>query len=71
MNGTMNIIGCAQAFGESTTFVLSHIYLLLIFIFAPLNLCQYLSYIDNQGVKSFVLVAIELLVFLFTFRCMV
>ena len=41
------------------------------FIFAPLKLSQYLAYIDNLGVKSFVLVAIALLVLGFTFRCMV
>ena len=44
---------------------------LVIIILAPLSLSQYLDYIDNIGVRSFVLVSIELLVFLFTFRCMV
>ena len=40
-------------------------------IIAPLRLGQYLDYIENVGVKSFVLVSIELLVFEFTFRCTV
>ena len=45
----------------------SHIYYYL-FIFPPLSLSQYFNYTDNLGVKSFVLVEIELLVFVFTFR---
>ena len=44
---------------------------IIIILFAPLKLSQYLAYIDNVGVKSFVLVAIELLLLEFTFRCMV
>ena len=40
-------------------------------LFAPLRLGQYLRYIDNVGVKSFVLVEIELVVFEFTFGCTV
>ena len=47
------VIGCASA--RSTTFVLSHIYLFI--IFAPLSLDQYLDYIENVGVKTFVLVS--------------
>ena len=41
---------CSEAFGESATFVLSHIYLLL-FIFPPLRMPQYLDYIEYVGVK--------------------
>ena len=41
----------------------------IIIIFAPLG--QYLDYIENVGVKSFVLVSIELLVLEFTFHCTV
>ena len=51
----------------STTIVLSDIYLLL-FIFPPLRIPQYLDNINNAGVKRFVLLVIALLVFLFTFR---
>ena len=46
-------------------------YIFVLFIFAPLSIRQYLNYIDNVGVKSFILVAIELHVFLFKFRCTV
>ena len=49
--------------------LLSHIYIfiiIIIIIFAPLLLGQYLDYIENVGVKSFVLISIELL-FLITF----
>ena len=62
--------GCATP--SAVHLLLSHIYLhLLIIIFAPLRLGQYLDYIENVGVKSFVLVSIELLVSEFTFRCTV
>ena len=47
----------------------SHIYLII--IFAPLSIRQYLDYIENVDVKSCVSVPIELLEFVFTFRCMV
>ena len=60
---------CTQAFGESQP-LLSHIYNRII-IFAPLRLGQYLDYIENVGVKSFVLVSIELLLLVFTFHCTV
>ena len=64
-----SFIGCARASPEPT-FVISHIYLFII-IFAPLFLCQYLDYIENVDVKSFVLVPIELLLLLLTFCCTV
>ena len=47
----------------------SLIYIYFVFIFPPLRIPQYLDYIERVGVKRFVLVAIVLLVFLFTFRC--
>ena len=58
------------AFGKKRQPLLSHIYIIII-LFAPLRLGQYVRYIDNVGFKSFVLVEIELLVFEFTFRCTV
>ena len=56
-------------FGMKRQPLLSHIYNII--LFAPLKLGQYLRYIDNVDVKSFVLVEIELLVFRFLFRCIV
>ena len=61
------IIGCATNRGAS--FVISHIYLL--FILAPLILGQYLDYIHKLRVKSFVLLAIDMLLLLCAFRCTV
>ena len=49
--------------------LLSHIYIII--IFAPLRLGQYLDYIENDSVKSFVLVSIALALLLFTFHCTV
>ena len=46
-------------------------YIFIIIIFAPLSLGQYLDYIENVDVKSFVLVSIELVLLEFTFRCTV
>ena len=63
------IIGCATNRGAS--FVISHVYLLLLFILAPLILGQYLDYIDKLRVKSFVLLSIDMLLLLCTFRCTV
>ena len=63
------IFGCAT--NRGTSFVISHIYLLLLFILAPLLLGQYLDYIDKLRVKSFVLLAIDMLLLLCTFRCTV
>ena len=40
-------------------------------IFAPLRLGQYLDYIENDSVKSFVLVPIDMALLLFTFHCTV
>ena len=83
----MPVIGCVHTFGEHNLCPLDiyiigcalpperaqplFSYIYLIIIFASLSIRQYLDYIENVGVKSFVLVAIELLVFIFTFRCMV
>ena len=67
---TYIFIGCARASPEPT-FVISHIYFFIIIIFAALFLCQYLDYIENVEVKSFVLVPIELLLLLLTFCCTV
>ena len=66
--GILTLIGCALL-GQERQPLLSHIYLII--IFAPLKLGQYLDYIENVDVKSFVLVSIELLVSEFTFRCTV
>ena len=44
---------------------------LVLIIFAPLRLGQYLDYIENDSVKSFVLVSIALALLLFTFHCTV
>ena len=61
-----------SAFGkEHNLCSLTYILLFLMFIFPPLRMPQYLDYIENVGVKRFVLVAIELLVSELTFRCMV
>ena len=62
------LIGCALP-TERAQPLFSHIHIII--LFPPLSLSQYLDYIDNLGVKGFVLVLIELLVFLFTFRCTV
>ena len=56
-----NITGCALPSARAQP-LFSHIYLII--IFAPLSIRQYLDYIENIGVKSFVLVRIELIVFL-------
>ena len=46
-------IGCAHAFGEHNHCSLT--YIIIIIIFAPLRISQYLDYIDNACVKRFVL----------------
>ena len=71
---TITLMSCANwvCTTSSAQPLLSHIYLFIfIIIFAPLKLGQYLDYIENVDVKSFVLVSIELLVSEFTFRCTV
>ena len=61
------------ALGEHSHCSLTYMYLffVIVIIFPPLRIPKNLDYIDNVGVKMFVLVPVELLVFLFTFRCMV
>ena len=54
-------VGCTQTFGEHNQCSLRYIFVL--FIFPSLRIRQYLGYIDNVGVKRFVLLAIALLVF--------
>ena len=46
-------------------------YIFIIIILAPLSLGQYLDYIENVSVKSFVSVPIDMVLLLFTFHCTV
>ena len=64
------IIGCALGFARANLCYLTYIFIIFL-ILAPLILGQYLDYIENVDVKSFVLVPIELLLLLLTFRCTV
>ena len=57
-----------HTFSEHNLCYLTYIFIIIL---APLSLGQYLDYIENVSVKSFVLVPIELLLLLFTFHCTV
>ena len=63
------LIGCALGFARANLCNLTYIFIIIILIFfPPLKKDACLHYIDNVGVEMFVVVPIELLVFVRTFR---